>query len=756
MITPSLLAWCLGTRARTPLYGMKLPIRRLFRASPSHFTLRCYGIHRPRGRTPSFIPSDEQKEIIRLCSVQNVVVSARPGSGKTATAEAIVAAYPDKRVGVLTYSKQLQRETYRRLRNYSNSEVLTFHGMATLLFDTVVHNDAILSGLRETVFRCNELPRWRSALWDIIVLDEFQDCTPLLFWLINYFILANTPREGGQPPRLVVLGDERQAIYQFRGADQRYITLAPELLAAISPYPFAKLTLSNSFRLSKETSEFVNKAFLGGDSYITSEKSGPKPIVLRHNHLNDYAVAQKLSTLIKYYGSQHSAVLAPYVRHNVSLQKKINILAEKYHIPIAVPMDDDGPLDDRVINGKMCVSTIHQFKGRERDLVLLFGMDSSFFKYVGRSLPVDRCPNEVFVALTRAKEQLVLIFEEDHSLMPFVPAEAVYATADVVNLESVGGKIAPSDRPDRPPAVGLNLPSMNGVRDVTRHARSEDLNEIIKRHLCIRQLSPPLPKEEHLDIPDVVPSDLKRKWFHEAVSDINGLVVVAAIEYDLTKKMSMLDLDECYLDTLSSTWSKEQISCVSRHACAYEARHSGYKPRAIQMENHKFDWIKPADLGLAISRLQAELRNVSSSIKFEVHVDHDFGIGNQKIKLGGRADIVSYNNRNLHYDDKDDDVESVWEIKFVSQLSHEHIVQACIYAYMLSSRSGGLPRIILYNVRDGEKQEIVPRDGREGLRRMIESVLRLKWTVVRGQSDEEFIKSCAEITARVNSLDRSW
>lgn len=74
---------------------------------------------------------------------------------------------------------------------------------------------------------------------DIIVLDEFQDCIEIISWLTNCFILANKQDKGGQSPRLVLLGDERQSIKSFRGADHRYLSLAPELLSPFSPYPFA-------------------------------------------------------------------------------------------------------------------------------------------------------------------------------------------------------------------------------------------------------------------------------------------------------------------------------------------------------------------------------------------------------------------------------------------------------------------------------------------------------------------------------------
>jgi Ni2+-binding GTPase involved in maturation of urease and hydrogenase len=57
----------------------------------------------------------------------NVMVSARPGAGKTATAEAVVAANPNVQTAIITYSKRLQLDTQRRLESYGSADVFTFH-----------------------------------------------------------------------------------------------------------------------------------------------------------------------------------------------------------------------------------------------------------------------------------------------------------------------------------------------------------------------------------------------------------------------------------------------------------------------------------------------------------------------------------------------------------------------------------------------------------------------------------------------------
>ncbi|EWG55948.1 hypothetical protein FVEG_17713 [Fusarium verticillioides 7600] len=248
------------------------------------------------------IVSAQQLRIAELYADQNVVVSAKPGSGKIATIEAIAAAHPDKRIGSILFSKRLQSETSHRLRKYHNSDVYTFHGIAGLLLGQVVPSDEALIKLLENIDKCGKLPRWASKPFDII---------------------------------------------------------------------------------------FINRVFLGGEQYISSSKRGPKPIVLRCNIWDSLAVAGAISPLIKRYKPENCVIIARSIRTKGPLQDLTNALAQVYGLPINVPPDEETPLDDIVINGKLCISTIHQFKGRERKLVVLLGIDASYFQFFGRDLPDD-------------------------------------------------------------------------------------------------------------------------------------------------------------------------------------------------------------------------------------------------------------------------------------------------------------------------------------------------------------------------------
>ena len=104
-------------------------VRRIqyFRTSRRNLVLNLPTSFHVRLKSSSIDPSLEQQAIVKALRDSNVIVSARPGSGKTATAEAVVAANPDSPTLILTYSKRLQEGTKKKLKGYSNVDVFTFH-----------------------------------------------------------------------------------------------------------------------------------------------------------------------------------------------------------------------------------------------------------------------------------------------------------------------------------------------------------------------------------------------------------------------------------------------------------------------------------------------------------------------------------------------------------------------------------------------------------------------------------------------------
>src|SRR5258706_13563727 len=127
---------------------------------------RCYA------STSRFKPSPEQAEVVKWLKTHNVVVSARPGPGKTATAEALAMENSQVPIAVVTYSKRLQLDTHKRLKKYPMVDTYTFHGLAGHLFGRIIKDDIDLITERysQSIPCIEELKEYR-----FIVLDELQD-----------------------------------------------------------------------------------------------------------------------------------------------------------------------------------------------------------------------------------------------------------------------------------------------------------------------------------------------------------------------------------------------------------------------------------------------------------------------------------------------------------------------------------------------------------------------------------------------------
>ncbi len=674
------------------------------------------------------------------------MVSARPGAGKTATAEAVAQANPNTPIAVVTYSKRLQLDTQRRFQSYPLVDIFTFHGLASRLFGTIIYNDTIFADVRRSTIP----PVWIDIpRYEIVILDELQDLTENLYWLTCVFITFLT-QVSGRPPQLLVLGDSRQAIYDFRGADQRYLELSSDILSTVSPHQWRSAQLSQSFRLSYQTADFVNNAFLAGEPYIQGSHIGPKPLYIHGNLDRTAEILEYIYPLIREHGHENTAILAPFLRFNAVVKRIVNMLWEKYKFPAAhVVSDDQMGLDDDVTRGKMTPSTYHQFKGSERDLVIVLGVDASYFN-LAPQLPDDRCPNATFVALTRARKQLVVLHSHKEPQMPFVDWAAIKSGADVVNIEDEPPRA--QYKPGRPSRLDLILPERINVTAATRYVREEALDRVVQLHLDIQKVQSPLPSSCWIDAPDKVRTDrVKNHW--EPVSDVNGLTVTLDFEYWLTGKVAVFmngtqmehipankTLED---DTLRAVW-------LSKEAIRYDADASGFKSRWRQMmyKRNRFDWMVRY-LAVSTQRLSEQFSEYSRSglakdLTMEVPLQQQLSMGDQTTTLTGRADMI-------HSRRKGQDV-AIWEVKFVTALSHEHVIQVVIYGYLwaMANQKQPFPRLVLYNVKNNEKWEVDTT--LVCAKQVIEEVLRIKYTVKKQKCAEEFLKGCADVQEEVAQL----
>jgi len=367
--------------------------------------------------------------------------------------------------------------------------------------------------------------------------------------------------------------------------------------------------------------------------------------------------------------------------------------------------------------------------------------------------------------LTRARKQLVVVHDNRNHLMPFMNMKALRGTCKMVNLDDEGSMLEPAPL-GRPLQLGLLLPSNAFASDMPRHVLDETLESICTRNLQIHQVQPPLPDSLCINAPSTVLTDAAKKH-HEAVSDLNGLAVVAAYEHALLGNLTSIGATKQLLARRPFPSDTEaQAIWLCREACRYEAKVSGYKSRYLQMKGHPFAWLD-AYLNAAKDRLKAQFKD-PAVLDFEVELaEFDSSVANpqggedQTTDVMGRADIIRYEKAKTSskakpqakwkIKDMDLDHVSIWEIKFVAKLSLQHAIQVCIYAHLWcqTHRRPTPPRIILFNVRDGEKWDIVPRDGVASLRRVVEETLVAKYSTNDTLTTDEFLEKCAKAKVEV-------
>ena len=149
---------------------------------------------------------------------------------------------------------QLVQPVMGRFRDYKRSAAL-------LDFDDLIFT------ARDLLRDHDEVRRALAARFTCVLVDEFQDTDPLqteIFWR-----LCGNPPDGGdagdwtsfqiRPGALFLVGDPKQAIYRFRGADIAAYIRARE--AFLAQAPDSVLPITTNFRSCAPIMRYVNERF---------------------------------------------------------------------------------------------------------------------------------------------------------------------------------------------------------------------------------------------------------------------------------------------------------------------------------------------------------------------------------------------------------------------------------------------------------------------------------------------------------------
>lgn len=345
--------------------------------------------------------STEQELVVNAAVAgHNIIVNAVAGAGKTATALAIAKAMSDHYILQVTYNKKLKQEVRHRVKKsgIANMVVSNYHSLCLDYYGD--HTDAGLRHVAEGVLL--PLPSTNAdELFSVVIVDEAQDMTPLYYNFLRVFI-KNFCKVNCQ---IIVVGDVMQAVYEFKGADPSYLSAADRHWA---PRVFKHIELTCSFRVPTEVADLVNA--LAGRHLLTSGK-GPAGInvSLLANYNNRCPVELlEIFTELEAGTILPSDVMIILPSSDAGCATSfINRLATK--IPIYKQMDDEASSEERYSRNKVLVCTYHTSKGLERDTVVIFNFDRSYFTYYQPEATGDELIPTLYVGLTRALRRLYLV-----------------------------------------------------------------------------------------------------------------------------------------------------------------------------------------------------------------------------------------------------------------------------------------------------------------------------------------------------------
>lgn len=203
--------------------------------------------------------STRQGDIINDDKSKTIVVAAGPGSGKTKILVHKLASLmlledvKHEQLLMLTFSRAAAIEFKTRLVNLIGNaayfiEIKTFHSYCFDLLGKVGNIENSLNVVHDATQMIQsgevELDRITKS---VLVLDEAQDMD------FEEFQLVKALMERNEDMRVIAVGDDDQNIYEFRGADSKY-------LLELIHMPFAqKYELIDNYRSSERIISFANE-----------------------------------------------------------------------------------------------------------------------------------------------------------------------------------------------------------------------------------------------------------------------------------------------------------------------------------------------------------------------------------------------------------------------------------------------------------------------------------------------------------------
>ncbi len=634
--------------------------------------------------------SDEQAIIISDIKDNNVIVEAVAGSGKTTLILHIAMTYPDKKILQLTYNTVLKNEVREKVRQLSNIEVHSYHSLAVKHYNKKAFNDIEFTKSLRMKPVCHKK-------YDIIAIDEMQDAS------INHVMLVcKFMRDMGiyDSCILLILGDTRQCIYQYNGADSRYLTHAEHIFQKI----FIRRTLSTSYRLNYNVSRFINEVMIGYP-LITSYDNGDNSIAnIKYIKGNIFSAVREIAHYLHSEINNKSIqpgdvfILIPSIRHAQNKRTPFKVL-ENLLCKLGIPCNviESNNCNKNTSANKITFATYHGSKGCERDIVIIMNFDMSYFEYYAKDTNKHICPNPLYVAVTRAKKILFLL-RGDKEELPFLKT-------NISEMTYVDYKLL--DKNIRP----VNAQYTNNI----------SVTDMIRNTSDILDISPNVHRISLSDTFSSIPINSN----DEEISNITGIAIPSMFELKDTGRSGVLT---CVLGHKTHSIYKKLLHDVDfdnptiydflKISTVYDAINTGMHHKLYQIKS--FDWLTSDMVDKCFSNMK---NNLEKGGEYETKYTCDVTVNMGLINIVGVFDYLT----DTH----------IYEFKCTNNLTDNHKLQLIFYMYIYKKITGNELTGVLLNIFNNERYDIVYD---KNIDMVVEDIIHKKFKNHRHIPDDDFIK----------------
>jgi hypothetical protein len=375
--------------------------------------------------------NDQQKAIVTTPLDKNMRIIACAGSGKTTTIlyrikHLIDSKIPENRIILTTFNVDSAQNLKNRLYDIFGYQPKLFVGTIDSIayrFYKMYFQKKNFIGVSEYT---NELLNFLKSdnknkildKFSYFFFDEFQDINNIQFDIIKEF--------SNNGCKIVVIGDDAQNIYQWRGSNIDYILNFDKYIDNVKTYK-----LEHNYRSTPEIVNFANDSINNNLDQISKNMISTKPSI---NHLpeirkfksdldtNDFVINKILKFKKDGIKLDEICIMS---RNSFGL-KSFEESIEKYNLEnykdnpedkllyVSLLNDSDKVSKPVIEKDSICITTIHKSKGLEFEVVFLIDCDD-------KQIPCDITPiileeerRLFYVAVTRSKKYLYICFKSPH------------------------------------------------------------------------------------------------------------------------------------------------------------------------------------------------------------------------------------------------------------------------------------------------------------------------------------------------------